>query len=245
MNRPMAFFEGNNAGEERAQFCWCPPGRFEMGYDAQEVTLTHGFWMGKYPVTQGIYQFIMGENPSAFMGPLLPVESVNRAQVTGFCRALTKLEHGAGRLPGDWEYGLPTEAQWEYACRAGTNTVFPWGDDPSLADEFSWHIGNAGFMTHPVGEKKPNRWGLYDMLGNTLEWCRDSWAERYRGGVDPEMTERIASEGPRNAGSPFWVSRGGGWIIPPSVTARDRIRLGGGDQGYLLGFRVAIIRRKT
>ncbi len=241
----MTFIEGTSAGEERGQFCWCPPGRFRMGYDAQEVTLTNGFWMAKYAVTQGIYQFVMGDNPSGFIGPLLPVESVGRAQVTDFCSKLTNLERGAGRLPGDWEYQLPTEAQWEYACRAGTDSVFPWGDNPALADEYTWHIGNAGFMTHPVGEKKPNRWGLYDMLGNTLEWCRDAWAPQYRGGVNPETTQRALPAGPRDGGAIYWVSRGGGWIIPPSVTARDRVRLGAADQGYLLGFRVAIVPRDS
>jgi formylglycine-generating enzyme required for sulfatase activity len=241
---PAAPFEGTRAGEERDGFCWCPPGSFKMGFEGTPVTLSHGFWIGKNLVTQEQYRRVMGENPSGFVGDSLPVESVNRTQVTSYCAKLTTLERAAGRLPEGWEYRSPTEAQWEYAARAGTDTAYSWGDNESQADEYVWHIGNSGFKTHPVGTKKPNPWGIYDTLGNTLEWCQDAWLERYPGGVDPEVTERDLPRRPAESPEPFWVSRGGGWFIPPEATPRVRIRLGAGDQGYLLGFRVAIVREK-
>lgn len=238
-------FEGSKAGEERGRYCWCPPGKLKMGFEGTDVTLTQGFWMGKYPVTQEEFNEVMGYNPSGFRGPSLPAESVDREAIVSFCEELTRRERGAGKLPEGWEYRLPTEAQWEYAARAGTSTAYSWGDDEKKADDYAWHINNSGFRTHPVGEKKPNPWGLYDTLGNVLEWCRDAWMERYPGGVDPEVKKSDVPKRPGESETPFWVCRGGGWFIPAAVTPRVRVRLGSGDQGYLLGFRVAIVRSKS
>ena len=235
-------FEGKRAGEERGDHCWCPAGSFKMGFEGTDVVLSRGFWMGKYLVTQELYKSVMGENPSGFLGPRVPVDSVGRTEVTEFCEKLTKKERAAGHLPANWKYNLATEAQWEYSARAGTNTVYPWGNDAGKADEYSWHIGNSGFTTHPVGQKKPNAWGLYDVLGNALEWCRDAWVDKYPGGKDPEIAEKDLPPRPDQSKPPFWVCRGGGWFIPPQVTPQVRVRLGSGDRGYLLGFRVAIVR---
>lgn len=239
---PTDPFEGSKPGQERGRYCWCPPGKFKMGFEGTDVTLSHGFWMGKFPVTQEEFQSVMGSNPSGFAGPSLPVESVDRQQIMKFCQELTRRERAAGKLPEGWEYRLPTEAQWEYASRAGTTTAYSWGDDVKQADDYAWHIANSGFTTHPVGQKKPNPWGLYDTIGNVLEWCRDAWMETYPGGVDPEVTESEVPKRPGQSETPFWVCRGGGWFIPAAVTPRVRVRLGSGDQGYLLGFRVAIVR---
>lgn len=244
----MKSFEGSRAGEECGHFCWCPPGTFKMGFAKVEVELTQGFWMGKYPVTQAEYKFVVNDNPSGFRGPTLPAESVGREGVFEFCRKLTCQEQAAGRLPSDWEYNLPTECQWEYACRAGATTRFSWGDEEGDADKYAWHMSNAGFSTHPVGTKKPNRWGIYDTAGNTLEWCRDAFDPSHpnpsRGKlVDPEVTDADLPLRPGESKKPFGVCHGGGWFIPAAGSMPEvRIPCGSGDQGYLLGFRIAIVK---
>ena len=145
-------FAGSKAGDERevagVKFCWCPPGRFMMGSprseperrpdeDQVEVTLTKGFWTGKYEATQGQWKRVLGKLPGPLTAELpegddFPVGNVNFAETEAFCRKLTELGRRSGDLPKEWEVRLPTEAQWEYACRAGTTTAYPWGDDPTL-----------------------------------------------------------------------------------------------------------------
>jgi formylglycine-generating enzyme required for sulfatase activity len=134
------------------------------------------FAIGKYPVTQEQYEAVMGTNPSWFQdNPQNPVESVswNNAQV--FCQKLSEM---TGKT-----YRLPTEAEWEYACRAGTDTVYYFGNDANQLGDYAWYWGNSQETTHPVGQKLPNAWGLYDMHGNIEEWCQEvvlrggSWAD--------------------------------------------------------------------
>ena len=178
---------------------WIKPGTFIMGSPEDElgrwnnetqhkVTLTQDYWLGKYEVTQAQYESVLGVNPSCFQGTDLPVEYVSWDDAKEFCRKLTEIERNAGRLPQGYEYTLPTEAQWEYACRAGTTTAFNNGtniqteeqkrDEPCPdLDEVGWYEYNSDEMTHPVGQKQPNAWGLYDMHGNVREWCLDWWGD--------------------------------------------------------------------
>ena len=207
------------------------PGTLTMGSPTNEVdrssiegpqtavTISRGFWMGKYEVTQGDYLAVMGSNPSYFNGDrsgspwfdqdygtdlARPVEQVSWIDATNYCAHLTTQARAAGRIPTNSVYRLPTEAEWEYACRAGTTTRFYYGDDPgytNLAD-YAWY-GDAFGTTHPVGQLLPNAWGLYDMAGNVWEWCRD-WYANYPGGslLDPP--------GPGTGTNRVW--RGGGWF---------------------------------
>ena len=178
------------------------PGTFLMGSPTNEVgrhdnegpqtavTISKGFWIGKYEVTQAEYLAVAGNNPSTFSrGANLPVETVSWFDATNYCAELTQRERAAGRILTNSIYRLPTEAEWEYACRAGTSTRFSYGDDPeytSLTD-YAWYFGNRSDTYAPVGQKLPNPWGLYDMYGNVWEWCQD-WYDTYPGGiaVDPQ-----------------------------------------------------------
>ena len=158
-----------------------PAGTFTMGDNsfakpapAHQVTLTKDFYIGVYEVTQQQYEQIVGSNPSFpshFKGANNPVEMVSWDDAVAFCAKLSSLpaEVAAGRV-----YRLPTEAEWEYACRAGTTTAYSFGDDEKDLGEYAWFSDNSGNTTHGVGEKLPNGWGLYDMHGNVWEWCSDA-----------------------------------------------------------------------
>jgi formylglycine-generating enzyme required for sulfatase activity len=222
-------FAGARAGDERevagVKLCWCPPGRFTMGSpvgeperrpdeDQVEVTLTQGFWTGKYEVTQGQWRRVAGELPGPLTPQLpagddFPVGNVNFAEAEAFCRRLSERGWQSGELPTDWEFRLPTEAQWEYACRAGTTTATAFGNKLSSRQaNFSGEPYNGaepGPALHRaarVGSYPANAWGLHDMHGNTFEWCRDWYHPKLPGGVDPDLY--LATGSSR-------VRRGGGW----------------------------------
>jgi formylglycine-generating enzyme required for sulfatase activity len=205
-------------------------GTFTMGDadygPAHEVTLTKPFELGVYEVTQEQYEQVMGKNPSKFMGSQNPVEQVSWDDAVEFCRKLssTPVEKKAGFV-----YRLPTEAEWEYACRAGTTTKYSFGDSGSEWGDYAWYGQNSGRTTHPVGQKKPNAWGLYDMHGNVHEHCQDWYGDHPSGSVtDPTGS---ASGNTR-------VLRGGHYSTSPCPAAK-RGRGDSPEYGYdYLGFRL-------
>jgi formylglycine-generating enzyme required for sulfatase activity len=162
------------------------------------VTLTQGFWLSDHEVTQGEFEAVMGSNPSWHKGDSnRPVEKVTWESAVLYCQKLTERDRAAGRNTSQQEYRLPTEAEWEYAARAGTT-----GSRYGNLDEIGWHSGNSGLGPHPVKQKSPNAWGLYDMIGNVWEWCSDRWDDYPTGSaIDPS--------GPI-AGTSH-VFRGGSW----------------------------------
>ena len=205
-----------------------PPGGFTMGSAADgtqhKVTLTQAFWLGRTEVTQAQWQAVMGGNPSHFKGPDRPVENVNRNEAAKFCQKLD----GKALLPDGWRFALPTEAQWEYACRAGTS-----GDDPDDLDECAWHARNSGNATHPVATKNANPWGLYDMRGNVAEWCAD-WYSAY------QLAPQTDPTGPLRGTDR--VCRGASCNRDGKLcTSAYRERRQSDFHGIDLGFRVAVV----
>ena len=144
-----------------------------------EVTISRGFWLGIFTLTQeewkALAEDVSGLNaePSYFRGNRLPVEQVSWEDCQNWLQELNTVEEAANRLPRTFQYRLPTEAEWEFACRAGTSTRFHFGEGEGQLGDYAWYSGNSGRQTHPVGERKPNAWGFHDMHGNLWEWCRD------------------------------------------------------------------------
>ena len=216
-----------------------PPGTFQMGEpgSTKKVTITRPFKMFSVPMTQALYRHLVGEDPLKFKGDTRPVESVNWFDAVKCCNAFSSFLGlpAAYRIQGDevcWEglnhpgVRLPTEAEWEYACRAGTT-----GDYAGNLDDMGWYDKNSGGQTHPVGQKKPNAWGLYDMHGNVWEWCGD-WHGDLPGGDDPV--------GP--ASGSRRVIRGGGWYRDAcDCRSANRSGRGPGNRNCDLGFRVALV----
>ena len=197
------------------------------------VTLTHDFWLGKYEVTQGEYTALMGKNPSHFPGdPNRPVEKVTHSDAVNYCSELTRRERDGGRLPPGYEYRLPSEAEWEYACRAGTTNRYSFGDDAAQAEPYAWTTENSDGSTHPIGQKRPNPWGLYDIHGNVWEWCQD-WFAPYPA---TDLTDPV---GPPQG--KFKVFRGGGWNNEVEFArAGNRFMMEPARGIHFVGFRVAL-----
>jgi len=217
---------------------WIPPGDFRMGSrdpkdeGRHRVRLTKGYWIAQIEVAQAEYSLIAGANPSRVTGsPYLPVDWVTWDQATAYCRKLTDLERKAGRLPAGYEYRLPTEAEWEYACRAGSN------EDFSVPQEQVWSRDCGGRRPHEVAESKPNNWGLYDMHGNALEWCFDAWYDYPKGNkeatVDPFTIGRPGKD-------EWFVVRGGAWWSPADGCSSHWRNSNHNNPNGFCGFRVVL-----
>jgi formylglycine-generating enzyme required for sulfatase activity len=236
-----------------ANMVFIPPNTFTMGSPTNDldrsilegpqttVTLTRGFWIGKYEVTQEEYLAVMGTNPSDFPGDLSrPVSSVTWPDATNYCARLTQRELAAGRILVGSRYRLPTEAEWECAARAGTSTRFSYGDDPGYASltNYAWFLDFSilDLTVHPVGQKLPNPWGLYDMYGNVWEWCQD-WYGDPRGGTQTDPT------GPDSNPNGLKVMRGGAYDYPnSSCRSASRLFRFALSPDSDLGFRVVLVR---
>jgi formylglycine-generating enzyme required for sulfatase activity len=220
------------------EFVRIPAGSFTMGadknfeeaYDSEtpqhRVTISQPFYLGKYEVTQQQWTAVMGDNPSEFKGRSNPVENVSWDDAQTFIRRLNQKENTN-------KYRLPTEAEWEYAARAGTTSTWSFGDDASSLGQYAWYGDNSGDRTHPVGQKQPNAWGLHDMLGNVFEWVQDWYGGNYYAnspGTDPK--------GPSTGA--FRVLRGGGWILSARNLGSARRGSNTPDSRYdSFGFRLA------
>jgi formylglycine-generating enzyme required for sulfatase activity len=223
-----------------------PAGSFMMGSNEykneqpiHEVTLK-AFYMGKYPITQAQYEAVMGNNPSHFQTeskgwfstkkePLWehPVESVSWNDAKEFCRKLSQ-------LTGE-NYQLPSEAQWEYACRAGSTTRYYFGDSENQLKDYAWYITNSNSHTHPVGQKKPNNWGLFDMHGNVWEWCEDNYVDNYKNTPRDGTAHKDQS-------TQYFVLRGGSWgINPNNRRSANRVRYSCVSNFKSFGFRVILV----
>ena len=231
-------FSGSKAGEERQvagiKLCWCPAGKFMMGSpptelerraseDQVEVTLSEGFWIGKFESTQGNWKRVVGKLPGPLTAELpegndYPVGNVNFAEAESFCKTLTELARRSGDLPSNWEFRLPTEAQWEYACRAGTTTA------TSFGDRISSKQANFGGKPYNGAEGGPslrrackvgcypaNSWGIHDMHGNICEWCRDWYHAKLPGGIDPDLYSAKETAVLNRTGDKSRSRRGGCW----------------------------------
>lgn len=191
------------------------------------VTISEPFYLGKYPITQGQYQAVMGKNPSHFGGENNPVDNVSWHDAVEFCQ---KLSHMTGK-----KYKLPSEAQWEYACRAGSTGEWFFGDDEDQLKDYAWYGYNSNDQTRAIGQKKPNKLGLYDMYGNVCEWCEDNYMDNY------EHAPRDGSAY-KNKSAMYVVLRGGCWSsIPRYCRSASRHYHKGEDRSFMNGFRVMCV----
>jgi formylglycine-generating enzyme required for sulfatase activity/WD40 repeat protein/energy-coupling factor transporter ATP-binding protein EcfA2 len=245
---------------------WCPatgPDGFQMGSPPGEagrngdetqhtVVLSSGFWIGKYELTQGEWVAVMGPpNPSNFTdgGAKYPVENISWVEAVDFCRRLTYRERTQGTLPPGWEYALPSEAQWEYACRAGTTTAYSFGDDPAELHQYGNYNDRNGtwagadkehddghHFTAPVGSYLANAWGLHDMHGNVWEWCQDS----------PDAYGSVKVSDPLGTRGPDRVNRGGGFNDAAGYCrSANRNAYQPANRSGILGFRPAVVPSRT
>jgi hypothetical protein len=222
-------------GKTVMPFAFCPAGSFTMGSPSAEdgrsiyenqvsVTLSKAFWMAKTEVTQAQWRAVMGTDPSNFKGDELPVECVSWEDAQEFIKKV----NDSGVLPESWKIALPTQAQWEYACRAGETGPYSGG----TIEQVAWYDGNSGNKTHAVGTKKSNAWGLHDMHGNVWEWCADWYDDSLSGGTDPYG---------RSSGVNRVYRGGSGNVYAANCRSASQNGNFPGDRNCYLGFRPALV----
>lgn len=228
--------------------CWCPPGTFTMGSalneagrenneNQVEVRLAHGFWIGKTEVTQSEWRQLMRTEPwkgkfAVLEDDRCPATYVSWNECVEFCKRLTDSERQSGSLSSSEEYRLPTEAEWEYACRAGTTTPYSFGSNPAMLSDHAWFEDNANDTPRKVESKRANPWSLHDMHGNVWEFCSDWYSKELVGGTDPS--------GPSSG--QYRVYRGGSWFVD-ATSCRSSLRVFCRpiDPNFQAGFRVVLI----
>ncbi|MEX2026327.1 MAG: formylglycine-generating enzyme family protein, partial [Pirellulaceae bacterium] len=218
------------------------PGSFVMGKasgdavekPAHKVALAHPFSIAKYEVPQNLWEAVMGSNPSKWKGKRNSVEMLSFDDAQDFCRQATELMRGAKLIQAGEQIRLPSEAEWEYCARAGTTTKYSWGDDAQPIDDYAWYTGNAKGNDPPVGAKKPNPWGLYDMHGYLWELCSDTWHDTYDGA--PADGRAWQDDAARSV-----VARGGSWKDPAeSLTSSFRSKFAADAKDDALGLRCVL-----
>ena len=225
------------------EFVYIPGGEFWMGCGERETACgddekprhqlrVNGFWMGKYEVTQAQWQAVMGRNPSHFNGADRPVDSVSWNDAQEF---LNELNAAWANSRSPAQFRLPSEAEWEYAARAGTQTAYSFGDDPAQLGDYAWFDGNSGNQTHSVGQLKPNAFGLYDMHGNVWEWVADTFHDNYAGAPTDGSAWGNLGDGKAK------LLRGGSWSsIPNNCRSANRRRNDPDYRFNVIGARVVV-----
>ncbi|MBB74579.1 MAG: gluconolaconase [Planctomycetaceae bacterium] len=197
------------------------PASFQMGQAGEgassqplhQVTFNYHFHVARYEVPQNLWEAVMGSNPSRWKGPRNSVELLTFDDAMTFCAKATTAMRKAKLIGEKQVIRLPSEAEWEYVARAGTKTVYSFGDDVKKLDDFGWHTGNAAGNDPPVGAKKPNRWGLYDVHGYLWEWCLDHGHETYEGAPQDGSAWTQAGDSQKR------IMRGGSWKDKPAQLA--------------------------
>ena len=229
---PDPLFGGASAKIGKVPTRWIPSGRFLIGSDAvqrglqtnenqREVEVTNGFFMAETECRQSEWEAVMGSNPSRFKGANHPVEEVTWNQAVEYCKRLTELQQREEILTYGWEWRLPTEAEWEYATRAGTKTPRHGG-----VNVVAWWENNSNSQTHPVGQKLPNAWGLYDTLGNVWEWCFDLYTP-HGSAIPTDNTTKT----PQSNGDLGGTSTSSDGLLDPALSPVRAVRGGSWDNG--------------
>ena len=237
----------------REEFIEVTPGKgkfprsFQMGRAAggkanegpvHEVTFSYRFHVARYEVPQNLWEAVMGSNPSRWKGKRNSVELLSFDEAEEFCKKATMLMREAKLIKQDQLIRLPSEAEWEYCARAGTTTVYSFGDDVASLDEYGWHTGNAAGNDPPVGAKKPNAWGLYDVHGYLWEWCLDTAHENYQG-APADGSARVKKDSKQR------VLRGGSWKDKAEMlTSSYRHVLPGSARDDAVGLRCVLASEK-